>query len=632
MNGFRAFLKRKNIEFSAKRYGVDALGAMAQGLFCTLLVGTILNTLGTQFHIGFLSATVVTVGTGETATAYTIGGLASAMVGPAMAVAIGSALQAPPLVLFSLVPVGFATNILGGAGGPLAVLVIAIIAAECGKAVSKETKIDILVTPIVTVLAGIGVAYLVAPPIGKAASWVGNLIMWATELQPFFMGILVSVIVGIALTLPISSAAICAALGLTGLAGGAAVAGCCAQMVGFAVLSFRENKWGGLVSQGLGTSMLQMGNIVRNPKIWIPATLASAITGPIATCIFRLEMNGAAVSSGMGTCGLVGPIGVYTGWVDQIAQGTKAGITGMGGAGFPTHVKISSAVGKADTIIVNGAECEPYITADHRLMLEHGEKIIGGVRFIMKALQLDHAFIGIEDNKMNAVNHLKELVGDAKDITVQALRTRYPQGAEKQLIQAITGREVPPGKLPADVGCCVFNAATTAAIYDAVALGQPVYQRVITITGSAVKNPVNLLAPVGTPFSHLIEEAGGFNGTPARVISGGPMMGFAQYDMSVTMGKASNCVLCLSKEDMPAVSANPTCIRCARCVNVCPMHLTPLFMNMFAKARRWSEVEEYRIMDCMECGSCQYICPARIPLVQQFRTAKFAIRQQAAKK
>lgn len=170
MNGFRAFLKRKNIEFSAKRYGVDALGAMAQGLFCTLLVGTILNTLGTQFHIGFLSATVVTVGTGETATAYTIGGLASAMVGPAMAVAIGSALQAPPLVLFSLVPVGFATNILGGAGGPLAVLVIAIIAAECGKAVSKETKIDILVTPIVTVLAGIGVAYLVAPPIGKAAS------------------------------------------------------------------------------------------------------------------------------------------------------------------------------------------------------------------------------------------------------------------------------------------------------------------------------------------------------------------------------------------------------------------------------------------------------------------------------
>ena len=177
-------------------------------------------------------------------------------------------------------------------------------------------------------------------------------------------------------------------------------------------------------------------------------------------------------------------------------------------------------------------------------------------------------------------------------------------------------------------------SAVDIALWDMAgkALGLPVYQRVITITGSAVKNPVNLLAPVGTPFSHLIEEAGGFNGTPARVISGGPMMGFAQYDLSVTMGKASNCVLCLSKEDLPATSENPTCIRCARCVNVCPMHLTPLFMNMFAKARRWSEVEEYRIMDCMECGCCQYICPARIPLVQQFRTAKFAIRQQAAKK
>ena len=327
MEQFRAFLRRKNIVFSAKRYGVDALGAMAQGLFCTLLVGTILNTLGTQFHIGFLSATVVTVGTGEAATAYTIGGLASAMVGPAMAVAIGSALQAPALVLFSLVPVGYATNILGGAGGPLAVLVIAIVAAECGKAVSKETKVDILVTPIVTILVGIGVAWLIAPPIGGVANAFGQLIMKTTELQPFWMGILVSVLVGVALTLPISSAAICSVLGLTGLAGGAAVAGCCANMVGFAVMSFRENGWGGLVSQGLGTSMLQMGNIVKNPRIWIPPTLASAITGPIATCIFKLTMNGAAVSSGMGTCGLVGQIGVYTGWVADVAAGTKAAIT-----------------------------------------------------------------------------------------------------------------------------------------------------------------------------------------------------------------------------------------------------------------------------------------------------------------
>ena len=329
MEKLRAFLKRKDIVFSAKRYFIDAMGAMAQGLFCTLLVGTILNTIGQQFHIGFLNATIVTIGTGDGAVHYTIGGLCSAMVGPGMAVAIARALNAPPLVLFSLIPVGFATNYMGGAGGPLAVLFVAIVAAEIGKAVSKETKIDILVTPIVTVLVGVGFAALIAAPVGRAASAVGQAIMWATELQPFFMGIIVSVVIGVALTLPISSAAICAALGLTGLAGGAAVAGCCAQMIGFAVMSFPENRWGGLAAQGLGTSMLQMGNIVRNPRVWIPPTLVSAITGPVATCLFRLEMNGAPVSSGMGTCGLVGQIGVYTGWVNDIAAGTKAAITGM---------------------------------------------------------------------------------------------------------------------------------------------------------------------------------------------------------------------------------------------------------------------------------------------------------------
>ena len=327
---FKQFLERKNIEISLKRYGIDALGAMAQGLFCTLLIGTILNTLGTQFHIGFLAQPVF-----ESETmSLTIGGFASAMVGPAMAAAIGYALKAPPLVLFSLIPVGYATNLMGGAGGPLAVLVVAIIAAEFGKAVSKETKIDILVTPIVTILVGVGLACLIAAPIGAAAAWVGNLIMWATELKPFLMGILVSVIVGMALTLPISSAAICASLGLVGLAGGAAVAGCCAQMVGFAFMSFKENRWGGLVSQGIGTSMLQMPNIVRNPRIWIPPTLVSAITGPIATCVFHLEMNGTPVSSGMGTCGLVGQIGVYTGWIADIEACIRESITAMDWAGL----------------------------------------------------------------------------------------------------------------------------------------------------------------------------------------------------------------------------------------------------------------------------------------------------------
>ena len=314
MEKFKAFCKRKNIEVSAKRYGIDALGAMAQGLFCSLLIGTIIKTLGAQLGVPFLTD---------------IGTYAMSVSGPAMAIAIGYALQAPPMVLFSLAAVGWAANAEGGAGGPLAVLIIAIVAAEMGKAVSKETKIDILVTPLVTIFVGVGLSMLIAAPIGAAASQVGTLIMWATEQAPLVMGILVSVIVGVALTLPISSAAICSVLGLTGLAGGAAVAGCCAQMVGFAVMSFRENGWGGLVSQGLGTSMLQMGNIIKNPRIWIAPTLASAITGPLATCLFHFEMNGAAVSSGMGTCGLVGQIGVYTGWVNDIAAGTKAAITPM---------------------------------------------------------------------------------------------------------------------------------------------------------------------------------------------------------------------------------------------------------------------------------------------------------------
>ena len=312
----KEFLRRKNIVFSAKRYGIDALGAMAQGLFCSLLIGTILNTIGTQFHISFLTQVVATLGSGDNQITYTVGGLASAMSGPAMAVAIGYALQAPPMVLFSLVTVGFA------------VLFVAIIAAECGKAVSKETKVDILVTPIVTILIGVGAAWIIAPPIGAAADAFGQLIMQTTRLQPFWMGILVSVLVGIALTLPISSAAICSVLGLTGLAGGAAVAGCCANMVGFAVLSFRENGWGGLVSQGLGTSMLQMPNIVKNPKIWLPAILTSAITGPLATCVFGLEMNGAPINSGMGTCGLCGQLGVWTGWLAPseraLANGAQA--------------------------------------------------------------------------------------------------------------------------------------------------------------------------------------------------------------------------------------------------------------------------------------------------------------------
>ncbi len=307
----------------AKRYFIDALGGMAQGLFASLLVGTIVKTIGQQLlRLSENAAFTFLVNAGNFCTD-------AHVVVAAMAVGIGFAMGCHALVLFSLVAVGSAANVTGGAGGPLAVLIIAVAAAEIGSLVSKKTKVDIIVTPLVTILSGALLTVLTAKWIGLAANKFGDLIVWATTLKPFLMGVLISVIVGIVLTLPISSAAICAALGLTGLAGGAAVAGCTAQMIGFAILSFRENRWGGLLSQGLGTSMLQMPNIVKNPKIWIPPTFASAITGPIATCIFKLEMNGAAVSSGMGTCGLVGQIGVITGWFTPSEVAARHGATAI---------------------------------------------------------------------------------------------------------------------------------------------------------------------------------------------------------------------------------------------------------------------------------------------------------------
>ena len=307
---FQQFLKRKNIEISTQRYAIEGFGAMAQGLFASLLIGTIFNTIGTQTGWEIFN---------------TIGGFAMAGTGAAMAISIAMALKAPPFVIFAMAGIGLATNKLGGAGGPLAVYFITVFATEAGKIVSKETKIDLIVTPGVTLIVGILLALWWAPPIGAAASKIGDLIMWATNLQPFMMGVLVSVIVGITLTLPISSAAICAALSLVGLAGGAAVAGCCAHMVGFAVMSYPENKFGGLMAQGIGTSMLQVPNLVRNPYCWLPPVIASAITGPLATCIFNLKMNGAAISSGMGTSGLVGPIGVISGWFAPVAKAVEMG-------------------------------------------------------------------------------------------------------------------------------------------------------------------------------------------------------------------------------------------------------------------------------------------------------------------
>ncbi len=328
---------------------------------------------------------------------------------------------------------------------------------------------------------------------------------------------------------------------------------------------------------------------------------------------------------------LVRPVPVEQLTPEQVVALVRdAGITGMGGAGFPTHVKLSGAIGKADICIINGAECEPWITSDHRLMLEQGDRVVGGARILMKALGLSHVYIGIEENKSDAIGYLKGLVGDQGDVIVEGLHTRYPQGAEKQLIQRITGRQVPPGGLPADIGCCVFNVGTAVAVYEAVYEGKPLTHRVVTVTGSAVKEPCNFLAPIGTLYSYLVEQAGGFKEMPARVIAGGPMMGVAQFELDVPMVKASNCVLCLARAELPAQDPEQACLRCGRCVNVCPMHLTPLYMHMYAEREQWEQCEKLRMMDCIECGCCSYICPARIPLVQSFRRGKVGIRSMAA--
>ncbi|MBR6273178.1 MAG: PTS sugar transporter subunit IIC [Bacteroidales bacterium] len=292
MRNFKAFCERKKVDMTWKAYFVDALGAMALGLFASLLIGTIFQTLGDKTGLDVF---------------VTIAKYAKAATGAAIAVAIAYKLRCEGLVLFSAIAVGIAGNELGG---PMGAYVAVLVAIELGKMVYKETQVDILVTPAVVIISGVLVAFAIGPAIGRVMTALGAFIEHATQMQPLLMGIVVSIVIGAVLTLPISSAAICLAIGLGGIAGGAATAGCCAQMIGFAVLSFRENRWGGLLAQGLGTSMLQMGNIVKNPRIWIPPTLAAAITGPLATCVFHLE--NIPIGSGMGTCGLVGPIGIYT--------------------------------------------------------------------------------------------------------------------------------------------------------------------------------------------------------------------------------------------------------------------------------------------------------------------------------
>ena len=306
----------------------------------------------------------------------------------------------------------------------------------------------------------------------------------------------------------------------------------------------------------------------------------------------------------------------------------EGGIVGMGGATFPTHIKLSSAIGKVDTIIVNAGECEPYIVADDRLCREYPRELISGLKIIMKILGLETAHIGIEDNKPEAARTLRACLSSKEGITVDVLPAKYPQGAEKQLIYAVTGREVPSGGLPAVVGCAVFNAATCKAIHDVVYEGMPLIKRVVTVTGDIVMEPKNLMVPIGTSFNDLL-EAVGHSENPYKVLSGGPMMGFTQYDLSVPTIKGTNAVTILGRRNRHVVE-EAACIRCGKCIDACPMKLMPVLMYKSLFSGSIEEMKDTHMMDCIECGSCAYTCPASVPLVMAFRSAKLQIRNAAA--
>ncbi|MDR7857050.1 electron transport complex subunit RsxC [Tissierella sp.] len=300
----------------------------------------------------------------------------------------------------------------------------------------------------------------------------------------------------------------------------------------------------------------------------------------------------------------------------------EAGITGMGGAGFPTHVKLSPPPEKKiDTIILNGAECEPFLTADHRLMLEMPEKVVFGLRAIMKALNVEKGFIGVENNKMDAVHALKSVIREDDKIEIVTLKAKYPQGDEKRIINAITGRKVPSGGLPMDVGCVVNNVSTAKAIAEAILEGKPLYERVVTVTGNGIKEPKNIVVKIGTKFQEVIDQCGGFNGTPGKIIMGGPMMGLAQFSTDVPVIKGSGGILVLTEEEALAEKVSP-CIKCGKCLEVCPVTLQPLHISAHALKKNFEGAERFNALDCVECGACSFICPAKRPLVESIRFAK----------
>ena len=385
--------------------------------------------------------------------------------------------------------------------------------------------------------------------------------------------------------------------------------------------------------------MVTVGQRVGEPAAFVSAPVHASVSGKVVAVEPRIHFSGVPVMSVViendfndTPCPDLRPVekpGEIT--PEELIEVVKnAGIVGMGGATFPTHVKISSGLGKVDTVIINASECEPYITSDHRFLLEYPEEVIGGATILARAFGVDRVHVAVEDNKQNAAELLRLKIEEAKaPVVVEVLHTRYPQGAEKQLCQSITGRQVPPGALPAAIGCAVFNTVTTAAIYRAVTFGRPVTHRVVTVSGSGVNEPKNLECPIGTPISELLDACGGVKKSTFKILMGGPMMGHAQYDMDAPIGKGTNAILAFCEDEERTVE-HPACIRCGKCMSVCPMKLQPVFMYQYERSGMLQELEAANVMDCMECGACTYICPGRLHLVQAFRAGKQKINNAKA--
>ncbi|MFA7572713.1 MAG: electron transport complex subunit RsxC [Lutispora sp.] len=376
---------------------------------------------------------------------------------------------------------------------------------------------------------------------------------------------------------------------------------------------------------------VKVGQKIGEPKGFVSSPIHSSISGKVMAVEPRLYSGGTKVNcvviendmkdTRLDTIIPKGNLQDLSS--EQIKEIIKeAGIVGMGGATFPTHVKLALPPGKkVDTVILNGAECEPYLTSDHRLMLENPEAVVFGLKALMKALNVNKGFIGIETNKPDALEAVYNAAKNEEGIEVVALKTKYPQGAEKQLINACTGREVPSGGLPADVGVVVNNVGTAAAVADAIMIGMPLVQRIVTVTGKGIKNPKNLLVKIGTSFREVINECGGFSENVGKVIAGGPMMGIAQFSIDIPVIKGTSGILVLTEDDAKLPEPS-NCIRCGKCVTVCPINLMPLHISNYSLLDKFDQAEEVNAMDCIECGSCSFVCPAKRPLVDSIRVAK----------